>query len=60
MPHTMHSIFFLTVSSLLLLYLGNDKTVLHFRFVADHPLFACVEQDDGPSSAELALNQSCR
>ncbi len=56
----MHSIFFLTVSSLLLLYLGNDKTVLHFRFVADHPLFACVEQDDGPSSAELALNQSCR
>jgi len=27
-----HSIFFLVVGSLLLAYLGNDKTVLHFRW----------------------------
>ena len=38
----MHSIFFLTVGSLLLLYLGNDKTVLHFRFFPDHPLNGCA------------------
>jgi hypothetical protein len=38
-----HWAFAFAVTGLLVAYLGNDKTVLHFRWAALHPVRAAVE-----------------
>ena len=52
-----HSIFFLVVGSLLLAYLGNDKTVLHFRWAKFRP--SSMRNPHGP---QLLTNhaRTCR